>query len=95
MARTMYTAMFAAEIRQSGGGLYRPANGTEGEMFMELWCSDCRKRDGCLILSASMACEINEPEYPREWRYDEAGQPQCAAHEEQAAAIAAREKARE
>lgn len=55
---------------------YRPGNGTEGEMFQEQWCNRCARdaafrngkpEHGCRILAATMAFEVDDPEYPREW----------------------------
>ena len=57
---------------------YRPSNGTEGEIFMEGWCQRCKRdkafqdsqgvEDGCPIVAATMAHNVGEPEYPKEWR---------------------------
>lgn len=55
---------------------YRPSNGTEGEMFMEQWCSRCARdvayrnnkpEYGCRILAATFVFDIDDPEYPKEW----------------------------
>lgn len=70
----------------SGGAtveLYRPSNGTEGEMFESEFCEHC-ERDrawreawqtdgdpgnvkGCDILARALAFGIDDPQYPREW----------------------------
>lgn len=57
---------------------YRPSNGTEGDLFQEAWCVKC-KRDqayqdsggnepGCPLIARSMAFDIGDPQYPKEWR---------------------------
>ena len=66
--------------------LYRPANGTEGEMFQAQWCSRCRRdtpKKACSILTASMAFEIHEKGYPRSLHYV-GDRPVCDAFEEKA-----------
>ena len=66
--------------------LYRPSNGTEGEIFAEEWCDNCIYDDAeneryCPIFNASMAYLIDDPKYPREWIYDENGEPMCTKFE--------------
>lgn len=54
---------------------------------MAQWCEHCerdsayQKGDGdpCPILGRSLAHDIDDPEYPSEWAYDENGQPCCTA----------------
>lgn len=62
--------------------LYRPSNATEGESFQSAWCDICARFDegGCPILLATMAYKITEGEYPKEWHFDQFGQPQCSAY---------------
>lgn len=69
------------------GKPYRPSNGTEGEMFQDRWCANCKKDDYekgvyCPILSASLAFDTDDPEYPKEWNHGPDGQPRCTAFEE-------------
>lgn len=71
--------------------LYRPSNGTEGEIFIGRWCGRCEKerayREGryddpdlaCDIQTWTMALAISDPNYPREWQYDAGGNPCCTA----------------
>lgn len=76
--------------------LYRPSSGTEGECFIADWCYGCKRdrvmngsvcaddardEDYCQILGATFRCNTDDPEYPREWRYDADGCPECAAFE--------------
>jgi hypothetical protein len=78
-----------AERRKDlAGGPYRPANGTEGQLFMERYCYQCRKDDGgrpdgdsCEILCNALAFDPDDPEYPAEWQYTDRGQPTCTAFE--------------
>lgn len=55
---------------------YRPSNGTEGDVFRADWCDKCeRDREnretgagGCPIIVYTMAYELTDPKYPKEWR---------------------------
>lgn len=64
--------------------LYRPSNGTEGMCFIEKYCMNCLHCDPnphgkkqCKILCATMCFSVNDPEYPKEWIYDENDTPCC------------------
>ena len=55
---------------------YQPSNGTEGHIFMEHYCMQCIHCDPnpegvkqCNVLMRSMAYNVKDPEYPREWVY--------------------------
>lgn len=62
---------------------YRPANGTEGEIFYEQNCARClgerayRESNfedgslGCPILARSYAFDVDDPNYPKEWVRDD------------------------
>ena len=66
------------------GESYRPSNGTEGMMFFDWFCENC-KRDingDCPIYAASLAFHKDDKEYPKEWVIDEDGQPTCTAYDE-------------
>ena len=77
------------------GKPYRPANGTEGEYFMERFCYRCKRdqkfqetqdgEDGCPIILASMAYDVDDPKYPEEWvtteEYPLGGAGKCTAFE--------------
>ena len=90
MDRRIYTDELAALIVADGGGLYRPSNGTEGNMFMDLWCNYCKReiayqeeRDPpCAIMLGTFVFDVRDPEYPKEWCYTEDGQPCCTAFEQ-------------
>lgn len=62
---------------------YRPSNGSEGTGFIARWCDRCRSDQGgeagCAILSATMAFQLSDPEYPSEWRWNERSGPRCTA----------------
>lgn len=72
------------------GEAYRPSNGTEGAMFEEIWCLRCKKdqdwqeheKDSCPILLRALKCWSDDPDYPKEWAYQEDGAPCCTAFEE-------------
>lgn len=77
----------AAEQGSIHDRLYRPSNGTEGESFQCAFCERCTKDDPevdicCDILTRTAAFGIEDPEYPQEWCYGDAGQPVCTAFEE-------------
>jgi hypothetical protein len=67
--------------------LYRPANGTEGEMFKARFCDRCerdrewreRERNPCEILTTTLCLMPEDEGYPTEWRYDDEGDPVCTA----------------
>ena len=68
------------------GQKYRPANGSEGDYFMSKWCDRCSKDDMennvmCPIIGQTMAFDVDEPGYPKEWQYGEDGKPLCTAFE--------------
>jgi hypothetical protein len=71
---------------------YRPANGTEGTLFDEAWCSRCQRDDAwrrnesaepCDILSRTFIYSADDPDYPKEWVQDVGGaidtNPRCTA----------------
>lgn len=67
---------------------YRPSNGTEGEIFYAHWCAHCHREQGarnCRIFGRSMAFNVGDPGYPKEWVRDAGdwpGNPRCTAYEE-------------
>lgn len=82
------------ERKKDGTYPYRPANGTEGDFFMERFCYRCKRdekfqktmdaEDGCTIIAASMMFEPKESGYPKEWIADDAcglENPRCTALE--------------
>lgn len=71
---------------------YRPSNGSEGEGFQAAFCDHCERdrafresyphvdgADGCPILAAALALDINHPSYPKEWTFDRDGHSTCTA----------------
>jgi hypothetical protein len=76
-----YKAFFMSEEIE----LFQPSSGTHGEIFMSEYCYQCIKfphdsdaKNQCQIVLATMAYDIQDPEYPKEWRYVD-GQPTCTA----------------
>lgn len=64
---------------------YRPSNGSEGDWFINKYCMNCIHENEatgkcCDILTATHVYDVDEPEYPAEWIYDEHGKPKCTAH---------------
>lgn len=64
---------------------YRPSNGSEGDWFIHTYCYNCIHenpaiRRSCGILTRTFIHNTNEPEYPKEWIYDEHNEPKCTAH---------------
>lgn len=62
---------------------YRPSNGTAGMIFEEKHCEVCSNFDegSCDIYFNAALYEIDEPEYPKEWIYDENDIPTCTKFE--------------
>jgi len=65
--------------------LYQPSNGSEGEWFMGQFCYQCSKmpincdaKNQCMIQLSTFAWNIEDKEYPKEWRYVD-GEPTCTA----------------
>jgi hypothetical protein len=59
--------------RKPPSSVYRPSNGTEGQMFEERWCRRCVFDDvdgdnTCDRVMRAMLYEKDEPQYPKEWR---------------------------
>jgi hypothetical protein len=75
------------KIPEKKGMKYRPSNGTEGERFIVEYCDRCvhepqdDKSQGCKILIRTMVHDVNDPEYPKEWVYDDEGVPKCTEFE--------------
>lgn len=62
----------------TGGALYRPSNGTEGELFQAEQCGPCRKRSWCKIILRSHAYDVDHPSYPRDLLVGADGWGYCA-----------------
>ncbi len=67
------------KLPECAGKPYRPSNGTEGEIFQEMFCYRCvhDEGDGCEIVLLSWLYKIDEPKYPKEWVFDKEGCPTC------------------
>ena len=67
------------QYESQAGKPYRPSNGTEGMIFMDAFCGQCfhdRCQD-CEIVAMTMAYDLTDEEYPKEWVYDNEGWPIC------------------
>lgn len=71
---------------------YLPSCGSEGCDFIDRWCSNCKHdqkfletgdgEDSCPIVAATFRYDVDAPEYPEAWTYDDAGNPICTAFED-------------
>lgn len=78
----MYTDEMAEELKKDAGKKWRPANGTEGDMFQEMYCDKCRINPcHCSILSYSFYYNITDKLYPTELQIGKDGQPTCTKFE--------------
>jgi len=73
--------------------LFRPANSTHGEIFCMQFCYSCKYWQGddnfdhlgkpyCKleIYDNTLIYDVTDPEYPKEWRFGEDGNPVCIAY---------------
>jgi len=56
---------------------YRPANGSEGEAFKCIFCYKCKHEIGCEIELASIIYDIDDINYPEQWKYNNENNPIC------------------
>jgi len=65
--------------------LYRPGSGTEGEIFMDQFCDQCKHdqdfHNPCQIILRTMIFDLNDPEYPKQWILSKTG-PKCTSFEQ-------------
>jgi hypothetical protein len=83
--KKLFQDSLAEELMERSGRKYRPSNGTEGDIFMSMWCGNCIAADEmgmCEIVDGTMGFDVDDPGYPKEWQYDVDGQPICAAFRE-------------
>lgn len=75
--------------------LFQPSNSIEGDHFHSNWCCKCARdaamngdlpidecddNQKCEILGNTFIYSINDPDYPKEWRYcNKTGYPICTA----------------
>lgn len=82
------------EFTPKDGTLYRPSNGTEGDFFQGRFCDHCKAdaefrktmQNGCDILARSLACDVKDSDYPKEWIW-RGGVPVCTAFDDEALQI--------
>lgn len=92
--QAIYPDDFAKMLLERVGQKYQPSNGTEGECFRAAWCEQCARDKAmngekdfdscdeselCSIVINTMAWDVDDEEYPREWQYGKDGQPCCTA----------------
>ena len=56
------------------GNQYYPSNGSEGSSFMDEFCDNCYKCDGCSIL-----LKVLIGERVKQWIYDDNANPVCTS----------------
>lgn len=56
---------------------YRPANGTDGMIFMDKFCSNCCRKTRCNIMDNSMIFDKKDKQYPKQLVLDESGNGTC------------------
>lgn len=80
---TFYTKSHAARLVSRAGEPWRPANGFEGDLFLERVCRSCAHNGddapGCSIYGAMLWTDIGDPDYPPEMVIGPDGQPRCTA----------------
>jgi len=83
----METPKVSIQLKQCAGKPYQPSNGTEGMMFTSAFCDRCihdkyghtgnTNDEMCDIIASTMALDIKDEHYPKEWIYNEEGWPVC------------------
>lgn len=67
----------AEMCKDNAGRSYCPSNGTEGDIFQEIYCDKCAKQYHCKIIFRSQIYRQEDPLYPKEFVIGEDGQPTC------------------
>lgn len=47
---------------------YKPSTSEEANMFMDVFCSECRHKYSCYLLNKAIMYEINDPDFPEEFQ---------------------------
>jgi hypothetical protein len=68
------------------GKKYCPSNGSEGDWFEDKFCMNCihtnpdpHKKPQCDIWCSALCFRVDEPDFPKEWIYDENDEPVCTS----------------
>lgn len=81
--RGIFPKELADRYVENSGQKYRPSNGTEGMIFEEHYCQDCKLGDKqCLIWGNAFFFDKANEKYPSELQYGPDGQPTCTAFDE-------------
>lgn len=82
--RAIFPAKYAEMLKDRAGEKYEPSNGTEGMIFEETFCHDCKRHDlPCReIWGNALFLTKDHANYPKELTYTAEGQPTCTAFEE-------------
>lgn len=59
------------------GRSWRPANGSEGDMWRAAACGPCFWAGICSIEDRAMASRPGDDDYPSQWQIGPDGQPMC------------------
>lgn len=64
---------------------YRPANGSEGDWFINKFCCHCKHSDSegfCPIQDRTMVFDVDDKRYPKEWIAEDGYRnPRCTKFE--------------
>lgn len=75
----IFTDSHAKMNKKLAGEKYQPSNENEGYKFLNAYCKNCAYKSDCTIVEVTMAFDVDDDEYPKEWIYGNDGQPQCTA----------------
>ena len=82
--RDIYPKDYADSLKGNEGKPYQPSNGTEGMIFEERYCQNCKRYEPpCMdIWGNALFLDIDHEKYPKELTYTADGQPTCTAFEQ-------------
>ena len=79
----IYTDHHAALLAGRAGQKWRPANGNEGDLFMDAMCGNCATDcNACDLLGRMFFHQRDDDEYPSELQIGKDGQPTCTAFQQ-------------
>ena len=74
---------------EEAGKPFQPSNGTEGEMFMSVFCERCSREcvagTWCRIMGLALGFSVGDKDYPVQWKFDDLGWPLCTAWKDRSA----------
>jgi len=63
-------------------------------LFHDLWCANCIKFRHCKIVNKTMLLDVDDPNYPEQWQYNEVGNEVCTAFSDTVPTPGATERSR-